>query len=97
MPTALICANDIMAYGCIKALREKGFRIPDDISIIGFDDLPMSSHMEPPLTTIQVSKKDIGKMAVKLLVERINRSSVAPSINLTIEGKLICRGSVRKL
>jgi DNA-binding LacI/PurR family transcriptional regulator len=97
MPSALICANDIMAYGCIKALKEKGFRIPDDISVIGFDDLPMSSHMEPPLTTIQVSKKDIGKMAVKLLVERINRSSVAPSINLLIEGNLICRDSVRKL
>ncbi len=60
LPSALFASNDIIAYGSIKALKEKGYRLPEGVSIIGFDDLPMSAVMDPPLTTMNVSKKRIG-------------------------------------
>ena len=71
LPTAFFCMNDIIAYGCIRALRNRGIRIPDDVSIIGFDDLPSSSLSEPPLTTIRVSTQRIGLRALEKLSERI--------------------------
>jgi LacI family transcriptional regulator len=56
--------NDIIAYGCIRALRDRDYKIPDDISVIGFDDLPSSSLTEPPLTAIRVSTQQIGMRAL---------------------------------
>jgi LacI family transcriptional regulator len=96
-PTALFACNDIIAYGCIKALKEKGLSVPDDISIIGFDDLPMSSVMEPPLTTIQVSKERIGATAVQLISMMLDNGQGMPPSKITISGELIIRDSVRKL
>lgn len=71
LPTAFFADNDIIALGAIKAMTEQGIRIPEDISIIGFDDLSFASISNPPLTTIRVSKQDIGRMAVRRLAEKI--------------------------
>jgi LacI family transcriptional regulator len=96
LPTALFCCNDIVAYGCIKALREKGIQVPNDISIIGFDDIPMSAFMDPPLTTMKVSKRLIGKTAMKLMIEKLaNHTGILSKI--TIGGELVIRDSVKKL
>jgi LacI family transcriptional regulator len=96
-PTAFVCLNDNIAYGCMRALRDRAINIPGDISIIGFDDLPSSSLMEPPLTTIRVSTRQIGRTALEKLVERISGSTEDAPANIFIAGRLVSRGSVKKL
>jgi LacI family transcriptional regulator len=97
LPTAFFCMNDIIAYGVTKALRSSGFKIPEDVSIIGFDDLPSSSLSEPPLTTIRVSTQGIGRRALEKIAERIANFTDNATENILISGTLVIRGSVRKL
>jgi LacI family transcriptional regulator len=68
MPTAYCIVNDIIAFGAMKALEEYGYHIPDDISVIGFDNMPFSEITSPPLTTINVPKKELGQVAVRRLL-----------------------------
>jgi len=65
LPTAFFADDDMIALGAMKAFQEKGYRIPEDISIIGFDDLPYSEISSPPLTTIRVPKQEMGTLAVR--------------------------------
>jgi LacI family transcriptional regulator len=97
LPTALFCANDIIACGCLRAFKSEGIRVPEDISVIGFDDLPLSAVVDPPLTTVQVSKAQIGRMAIGLLVTRIRGSSDSPPVKVLIGGSLVERQSVRDI
>jgi LacI family transcriptional regulator len=97
LPTALFCANDIIACGCLRALKEAGLRVPEDISLIGFDDLPLSAVVDPPLTTVQVSKAQIGRMAIQLLVTRIRGPALSPPVKVLIGGSLVERQSVRDI
>jgi LacI family transcriptional regulator len=97
LPTALFCVNDIIACGCLRAFREFGVKIPDALSIIGFDDLPLASIADPPLTTISVSKTRIGRTAVRLLNERIISKNRASISKVVISGKLVRRQSVSKI
>jgi LacI family transcriptional regulator len=94
VPECYFCTNDIITYGCIKALREFNVRIPQDISVIGFDNLPMSATMEPPLTTIDVSKTKIGYLAIRLLDELINADDKQPPVKILVGANLVTRGSV---
>lgn len=94
IPECYICTNDIITYGCIKALREFNVRIPQDISVIGFDNLPMSATMEPPLTTIDVSKTKIGYLAIRLLDELINADDKQPAVKILVGANLMVRDSV---
>jgi LacI family transcriptional regulator len=96
-PQALFVTNDIIAYGCIKALKERGFSIPEDISIIGFDDLPMSAVMDPPLTTLKVSKTRIGKIAMKHALIRVEERLTMPAEKVLVDGEFICRKSVKNI
>jgi len=97
LPTALICSNDIIASGCLRAFSKSGIRVPEDISIGGFDDLPLSAISDPPLTTIQVSKAQIGRMAIQLLVSRIQEETNMPAVKVLIGGRLIERNSVKRI
>ncbi len=97
LPTALFCTNDIIAYGVIKALREHDIKIPDDMSIVAFDDLPASAVMHPPLTTIRVQKKTMGELAVQLLSRRVENGKDATPIKIQVGGQLIVRSSVKTL
>ncbi|HTN61045.1 MAG TPA: LacI family DNA-binding transcriptional regulator [Devosia sp.] len=95
-PTAIFCASDEMAIGCYEAVKEAGLSIPGDISVIGFDDIASSRHLEPPLTTILVPHEDMGRRAIThLYAKRDNekRSGVITG-RLQIDCPLVERGSV---
>lgn len=96
LPTALFCTNDILAFGVIKALKEAGKRIPEDISIVGFDDLPTAALLDPPLTSIAVSKREIGSTAMVRLVRRI-KDPFMPPVKIVIGGTMVERASVRRV
>ncbi|MCK0197236.1 LacI family transcriptional regulator [Ancylobacter sp. 6x-1] len=87
------CTNDVIAYGFIKALREFDIRIPEDVSIIGFDNLPLSSTMEPSLTTIDVSKRKIGYLAVTLLDDLIHAGEPQLPVKILVGAELVARMS----
>lgn len=69
--TAVFVANDQMALGALRALRERGLRVPEDVSVVGFDDVPESAYYEPPLTTIHQDFALLGEKSIDYLVERI--------------------------
>ena len=79
--TAVFCANDQMAMGVIAAFREVGRRVPDDVSIVGFDDLPESPYLDPPLTSIRQDFTELGRRAMGL-VERVLAGEAKPSADL---------------
>ena len=95
-PTAVFCCNDIMAFGAISAITEKGLRVPDDISIIGYDNVHISRFCAPPLTTIHQSKARLGEQALKLLFDRINNKS-DERCTIEIHPELVIRQSVKKI
>ncbi|KAB8129517.1 LacI family transcriptional regulator [Gracilibacillus oryzae] len=92
--TAIVCANDLMAMGAITALSQKGIKVPDDISVTGFDGLYYTAYMNPPLTTINHSSKKIGIKAAEMLLEMLNSKN---GYSHTINPVLIERQSVFKL
>lgn len=94
LPECFFCTNDIITYGCIKAFRDFDISIPRDLSIIGFDNLPMSSTMDPPLTTIDVSKQKIGDLAVRLLDQLIKSTGKQPAVKILVGTDLVVRESV---
>jgi LacI family transcriptional regulator len=94
LPSALFCVNDFIAYGCIQALKDSGRRIPEDISIVGFDNLPSDEFMVPALSSIKVPNRPIGRRAMRLLLDRI-ADPARPSEKVSIGGELIVRTSIR--
>lgn len=76
--TAIFCANDNTAIGVIKALRERGYRIPEDISVIGVDDIETAQYLSPMLTTVHIPTEDIGRVVAKILIDRINGGHKLP-------------------
>jgi LacI family transcriptional regulator len=73
-PTAIFCANDLMAIGALEALRSKGFRVPEDVSLMGYDDQEISRHTHPALTTVLLPNYEMGRCAVESLLAEINRA-----------------------
>ena len=69
-PTAIFCANDLMAIGCYEALRELGIRIPDDVAVMGYDDREIARHLHPPLTTVLLPHLEMGMLATDMLLEQ---------------------------
>ncbi|HAK45897.1 MAG TPA: LacI family transcriptional regulator [Spirochaeta sp.] len=97
IPTAFFAINDIIAMGCIRALQEEGYKVPEDISVAAFDNLPMSVMISPQLTTIDVSKREIGQTAFDILLLKAGREESPPPRKTLIGGKLIIRESVKNL
>lgn len=94
LPTAFFADNDIIAISCIKALKEKGIRVPEDISVIGFDDImPLCEIIEPRLTTMRVPKQRLGMLAVERLITNINNET-KEIIKLEVSTELVERDSV---
>lgn len=95
LPKIAFADNDIIALGAIKALQEAGYRIPEDISLIGFDDIYMSESSTPSLSTMHVQRTMIGAMATMMLINEINSKS--PTYYKTVVGgELIVRDSTKK-
>jgi DNA-binding LacI/PurR family transcriptional regulator len=90
-PTAVFCYNDMSALGALRALYSHGIKVPDDISIVGFDDLSIASYTSPLLTTIGQPKQQMGRMAMETMLNLI--SGVDTKANIKVEGKLIIRES----
>jgi LacI family transcriptional regulator len=88
--TAIIAANDQMAYGARLALHKAGLRVPDDVSLIGFDDLPHSAFTLPPLTSVRQSVYEIGVSAAKAMFDLINKKNPPSQL---VEAELIIRES----
>ncbi|MGK2962120.1 MAG: LacI family DNA-binding transcriptional regulator, partial [Gemmatimonadaceae bacterium] len=74
-PTAIFAANDSMAIGALSALRETGVRVPEQIAVGGFDDIPLARYMDPPLSSVRVAISDIGALGVESLLHRITRKN----------------------
>ncbi|MFY4776325.1 LacI family DNA-binding transcriptional regulator [Metabacillus sp. RGM 3146] len=91
-PTAIFAANDEMAFGAIKAIKSKGYSVPEDFSVIGFDDIKFASIFEPPLTTIAQPAFDIGFNAMELLMKLINQENIEKSLFILNE-QLVIRDS----
>jgi LacI family transcriptional regulator len=91
--TAIFAANDMMALGALAALREAGLRVPDDVSLVGFDDLPILRDVVPGITTVRVPMREMGRRCMRMAmaggrraprletlpVELVERESVAPA------------------
>lgn len=90
--TAVICASDLMALGAIRAARARGLHVPDDVSVVGFDDSPLIAFTDPPLTTVRQPVVSMGEAAVSALVSEISGERV-PRSELLFHPELIVRGS----
>lgn len=93
-PTAIFASNDLSAFGAMEAARERGLHIPEDISIVGFDDIPQASLIHPKLTTVRQPLDQMGLTAVRMLLERIENPSLPPR-KVTLETQLIVRDSCK--
>jgi LacI family transcriptional regulator len=93
--TALFAYNDLSAIGAIRALDEAGLRVPEDVSVVGFDDIPAASYSRPSLTTVRQPMQDMGQLAARTLLDQIEkRTSYVPEI--AVEPELIVRQSTAK-
>jgi DNA-binding LacI/PurR family transcriptional regulator len=94
--TAIICSSDPLALGAIRAARRLGLRVPDDISVVGYDDSALMTCTDPPLTTIRQPIEAMGRAAVKLLSSQID-GTMANGERLLFEPELVVRGSTAPL
>jgi DNA-binding LacI/PurR family transcriptional regulator len=70
-PSAILAGNDQMAFGAIHAARQLGFKVPKDLAVVGFDDVPLSAYFEPPLTTVKIPRYRLGEGAMAMLIDLI--------------------------
>ena len=102
LPDAFFAENDIMAAAAIRVLKKHGYHVPEDVSVIGFDDIPTCEMLDPPLSTVHSFKEDLGAVAVDLLHRRITRSEVPHQtsniglLTTTLSTRFVSRFSVRK-
>jgi LacI family transcriptional regulator len=94
-PTAIFACNDMMAIGAIRAASQLGLRIPQDVSIIGFDEIELASFTTPPLTSVSQPKQEIGGLAVSLVLERMQDPSL-PSRRSVLPTRLVIRESTHR-
>ncbi len=94
--TAIFCANDLLAVGALSALARNGLHVPEDISVIGFDDTELARHTSPPLTTMKIYSRDMARSAVRRLVERIENENLPP-VRLEFPIDLVTRNSCKEV
>ncbi len=92
-PTAVFCGNDEMAVGVYKAAREAGVQIPEDLSVIGYDDSPITERIWPPLTSVRLPIEHMGRLAAQLLVSNHDRMSMEPPAAMSVMPRLVVRNS----
>jgi len=92
VPRALFCASDTMAVGALLALHETGYRVPNDVAVVGFDDLPAAQYTIPPLTTVRQPVYEKGQTAVDLLIDQIDSPGTDP-VHKELDPELMVRES----
>lgn len=92
IPDALACGCDTIAIGAMRAAKERGLRLPDDLAITGFDDIVFARDLDLPLTTIHVPKELLGELAVRKLLERIDHPERPPVVQM-VPTTLVAPGS----
>jgi LacI family transcriptional regulator len=95
-PTAIFAVNDITAFGIVQELSNNGLAVPSDISVVGFDNIEVSSMLNPPLTTIEQPSFETGRLACKMLIDSLNDNEYV-DLSIKLEPSLIIRKSVKKL
>ncbi len=96
-PTAIVCYNDLVALGVISALNEMRIKIPDEISVVGNDDIPFSRFIPVPLTTIRAPMLELGKKATEILIKNIESSKTLPVENVVLDAEFIVRQSTKAI
>lgn len=91
-PTAVLCVTDLMAIGAVNAAHAAGLRVPEDVSVVGFDDIPLAAHMDPPLTTVRQESQGLGETAARQLFELLKKKHPAFD-TIVMPTTLIVRGS----
>jgi LacI family repressor for deo operon, udp, cdd, tsx, nupC, and nupG len=94
-PTAVFCHSDIMALGALSLAKRRGLKVPEDLSIIGFDNISLSEFCDPPLTTVSQPRFDIGREAMLLLLDQLSGQNVSSGSRL-LDCELVVRGSTAK-
>ncbi|MDQ0230686.1 LacI family DNA-binding transcriptional regulator [Metabacillus malikii] len=94
-PTAVICANDLVAIGMIKVLTKFGLKVPDDISVVGFDDIYLAEHFPPGITTVSQNYEQLGQTAINVLVDLMNHKQIEKEI--IVPTSLVLRDSCKLL
>jgi LacI family transcriptional regulator len=92
-PTAVLAMSDAMAIGAMRAAREEGLRIPDDLSVVGFDDIDLAAHVDPPLTTVHQPIRQKGADAVRLLLAEVEQREANRPEHIRLDTRLILRSS----
>lgn len=95
LPTAFFADNDIIAAGAMRALKEMGVRVPEDVSIVGFDDIPLCLSLDPLLTTVGVPKERLGTLAMERLYNRIEHPDITENVKIEVSTELRIRESVK--
>jgi DNA-binding LacI/PurR family transcriptional regulator len=96
-PTAVTCYNDLVAVGLCRALRELGLRVPEDVSVVGFDDIPLAEYLHVPLTTVRVPTLRMGEIAADMLITHVESKTAVPVQKAYLEAQLVVRESTRPL
>ena len=91
--TAILAGNDMIALGCLEALAERGRSCPEDVSVVGHNDMPLVGRLRPPLTTVAIPQREIGAEAARLLLERLEGDGAAPAERRLLPTTLVVRGS----
>jgi LacI family transcriptional regulator len=92
-PTAIFAHNDLIAIGALEAMSELGLRCPQDISVVGYNDAPLTAHLTPPLTTVQLPSRELGRRAGTMLLHRLDGHPEPPG-TIALEPQLVIRESV---
>ncbi|NNJ64656.1 MAG: LacI family DNA-binding transcriptional regulator [Xanthomonadales bacterium] len=95
-PTAIFCANDEMAIGCLHAVKEAGDSVPDDVSVVGFDDTRYAAVTDPPLTTVRQPAEEIGRSVMNRLLKEIERETAGSADPLIVPHELVIRRSAAR-
>jgi len=93
LPDAIFAGNDMMAVGALLALKEAGHRVPDDVAVIGFDDIPIARFTSPPLSTLRVGIYEMGRQGLEMLVAAFDEPNAADRRSVVISPELVVRGS----
>ena len=94
LPTAVFAHNDLMAVGALSVLRARGLRVPEDVSLVGYNDVPIVGHLTPPLTTVRQRTLELGRQSGETMIRLLRGESVE---DVVLGASLVMRGSVRRI